>query len=154
MSSRLELIAGVFVVGTTMAVTACSDTLGVTSAAVESHRARWEAAGLAAYLYEYQKQCECRPETLRPARIEVQAGSVTRVTYLDNAQTLESPPADSFPTIDDLFDHIDEAARMDVASLVVTYDATFGYPTLISVDYRRDIADDEIIIRASNLEAQ
>jgi hypothetical protein len=154
MSGRLELLAGAFVVGTTIAVMACSDTLGVTVAGAESHRAQWEAADLTAYLYEYQKQCKCSLATLRPARIEVRAGSVTRVTYLDNAQTLESPPADAFPTIDDLFDHIDEAARMDAASLVVTYDATLGYPTLISIDYRRDISDDEIIIRASNLEAQ
>jgi hypothetical protein len=154
MSRRLQLLAGVFVVCTAIAVTACSETLGVTEAGLESHRARWEAAGLTAYVYEYSKQCECGPETLRPARIEVLAGSVARVTFLDNAQTLESPPADAFPTIDDLFGRVDEAVRMDAASLVVTYDPTLGYPTLISVDYRRDIADDEFVIRASNLEAQ
>lgn len=154
MTRRLGLLASLVALGTTLAVTACSETLGVTVEGLETHRARWEAAGLTAYLYEYSRQCECGPEMLRPARLEVQGGSVTRVTFLDNAQTLENPPADAFPTIDDLFDHIEEAVRMDAASLVVTYDPTLGYPTLISVDYRRDIADDEFVIRASNLEAQ
>ncbi len=133
--------------------TACAETLGVTEAGLESHRARWEAAGVAAYLYEYHKQCECGPQSLRPARIEIQAGSVTRVTFLDNGETLENPPTEAFPTIEDLFDLVDEAMQMNAAFLVVTYDPTLGYPTLISVDYRRDIADDEFTIRASNLVA-
>ena len=134
--------------------TACSETLGVTAAGLESHRARWEAAGVSAYLYEYRRQCECGPQSLRSVRIEVQAGSVARVTFLDNGETLASPPAEAFPTIEDLFDLVDEAVQMNAASLVVTYDPTLGYPTLISVDYRRDIADDEFTVRASNLVKQ
>lgn len=133
---------------------ACSETLGVTEVGLESHRATWEAAGVSAYLYEYRRQCECGPQSLRPARIEIQAGFVTRVTFLDNGETLENPPDEAFPTIEDLFDLIDEAVQMNAASLVVTYDPTLAYPTLISVDYRRDIADDELTIRASNLVAQ
>lgn len=131
--------------------TACSDTLGVTAEAVQSHRAQWEATGITTYSYDYHKQCECLSVEVQPVRIDVEAGSVVRVALQSGAQPLGSLTEGLFPTIDALFDQIDEAAGKNAASLVVTYDRALGYPTLISVDYRRDVVDDEYTIRASNL---
>jgi hypothetical protein len=143
---------GIILLAATLVAAACSDTTGVTENSLISHRALWEAAGLSSYQYEYRKQCECPPEALRPVLIEVRAGSVTQVRFLDNLLTAESLLAQGYPTIDDLFDYIDEVSQTNVASLVVTYDSMLGYPTLISVDFRRDTADDEFTVRTSNLE--
>lgn len=145
---------GVTLLTVALVAAACSDTTGVTEDSLISHRALWEAAGLSTYQYDYRKQCECPPEELRPVRIEVHAGLVKRVRYLDNLLTAESLLPSNYPTIDDLFDYIDEVSRTNAASLVVTYDSTLGYPTLISIDFRRDLTEDEFTLRVSNLEPQ
>jgi frataxin-like iron-binding protein CyaY len=131
---------------------ACSEVMSVTANEMDRHRALWVASGIVSYRYDYQRSCECGPETVRPVRIEVVGGSVATVTFRDDGQLMLNPQAGAFATIDDLFDMIDEAIRAQAESLVVTYDPTLGYPTLVSVDYRMEIADDEFTIRASNLE--
>jgi hypothetical protein len=133
-------------------VSACSEVLSVSAVEMDRHRALWIASGMLSYRYDYQRSCECGPDTVRPVRIEVLGGSVTSVTFLDDGESLQSPTVGAFPTIDDLFAKIDEAIESDAESVVVTYHPTLGYPTLLSVDYRREIADDEFTITASNLE--
>ena len=133
-------------------VSSCSEVLSVSASEMDRHRAVWISAGVVDYRYDYHRQCECGPDTVRPVRIEVLGGSVTSVTFLDDGQLLQSPTVGAFATIDDLFAKIDEAIESDAESVIVTYDPTLGYPTLLSVDYRREIADDEFTITASNLE--
>ena len=131
---------------------ACSEVLGVTVSEMDRHRALWISSGVLSYRYDYQRSCECGPDMVRPVRIEVLGGSVMSVTFLDDGESLQSPTAGAFATIDDLFAKIDEAIESNAESVVVTYHPTLGYPTLLSVDYRREIADDEFTITASNLE--
>ena len=126
--------------------------MSVTATEMDRHRALWIAAGITSYRYDYQRSCECGPDMLRPVSIEVIEGSVTSVTFLDDGLLAQSSTFNAFATIDDLFDMIDEAVQANAESLVVTYDPTLGYPTLLSVDYRIEIADDEFTITATNLE--
>lgn len=131
----------------------CSEALSIseTLAASGDHRAAWEAAGLRDYRYEYRRSCECAPETTRPVEIEVRDGAVRSVTLVETGEPLSSGLAWTFPTVDDLFDLIDDAVRRNADLLEVTYDPTFGYPTTLRIDYRREVADDEMEMEASNL---
>jgi len=63
----------------------------------------------------------------------------TSQDVLDNARTIE----DAFALIEGL-------TTQNVASLVVEYNETYGFPTLISVDFDLNIADDEIVYIYSN----
>jgi len=55
-------------------------------------------------------------------------------------------------SIEEAFDFIEELSARDLASLVVEYDETYGYPTLISIDYNKDYVDDEIAYYYTNFE--
>ncbi len=55
-------------------------------------------------------------------------------------------------TVEAAFDKIEELLSRDVASLVVSYDATYGFPTSISVDYILNAVDDEITYRFTEFE--
>ena len=50
---------------------------------------------------------------------------------------------DDSKTIDEAFDFIDSLLGQNIFLLVTEYDQTYGFPTVISVDYDENIADDE-----------
>lgn len=55
-------------------------------------------------------------------------------------------------TIEDAFDLAEDLLNRDVAFLEIEYDEVYGFPTLISVDYEENIADDEIAYIYTNFE--
>jgi hypothetical protein len=112
-------------------------------------RERWEERRPAAYQYTVRRSCECLPEMTGPVIVIVDGGTVTR-RYVANNAVVSSTFAALFPTIDELFDIIEDARRQDAASLVVDFDPTYGFPTRVSIDYHREMADDEIVYRASD----
>lgn len=132
---------------------ACGQPLSVeaTSAAYGHHRAAWEAAGVRDYRYLFQRRCECPPEMTAPVEIEVRGGAVEAVMLSQSGAPVSPELLPAFPTVDDLFDLIDEALRRDADLLEVTYDSPLGYPTSLRIDYRREVADDEVDIEAWGL---
>ncbi len=144
------LVLGALALG---AVGGCSDSLSVTASEIDSHFARWQAAGLRDYRYDFRRSCECAPAATRPATIEVIGGAVARVRFSGGEDLATSEERRFFPTIDELFELIAEAVRDKAAVVVVSYHPVLGYPTNVSIDYRREVADDEFTIQASNLEA-
>ncbi|MDH3732513.1 MAG: DUF6174 domain-containing protein [Gemmatimonadota bacterium] len=125
------------------------DPFALSSEAVEDHRARWLAAGIDDYEYDYRRQCECLPTDTRPARVRVRDGRVATATYSDSGELAGSFAA--YPTVEELFDLVDEAIVREAAMLVVSYDSRLGYPTKITIDYDLQAADDELTIEAHNL---
>ena len=55
-------------------------------------------------------------------------------------------------TIEDAFDLIEDLQNQTVDALIIEYNETYGFPTLISVDYSFQIADDEFVYTYSNFE--
>ncbi|NNC69868.1 MAG: hypothetical protein HKN90_03495 [Flavobacteriaceae bacterium] len=55
-------------------------------------------------------------------------------------------------TIEDAFNLADDLLNREVAFLEIEYDKIYGFPTLISVDYVENIADDEITHIYTNFE--
>lgn len=122
---------------------ACSDPLGAERDHYSTARGRWERAGIEDYVFDYQHLCFCGPEELRLVTITVRAGEVASVAYVDTGQPTERPLAD-FPTVDDLFEVIRDAIHRDAFSIAATYDEELGYPTGVSIDYRENVADEEM----------
>jgi len=123
----------------------------ISTLTMDSARARWDAAGIRDYRFEFHQQCECGPALADAAVVEVRAGSVTRVNYRDSGEAAAPSARRLFPTVDDLFDRIADAIQQNAASLIVSYDPALGYPTQINIDYDLQVIDDEVAIDASAL---
>jgi uncharacterized protein DUF6174 len=113
-------------------------------------RVKWERARPAAYTITVARWCECTQEMSGPVVVSVRDGIVESRTYVASAAAVTPPYADLFPSIDGLFERIDDARRRRAASVDVTYDPVFGFPTVISIDYDRVMVDDELTYRATD----
>ena len=119
--------------------------------ALADARNRWAARAITSYQYRFTHQCgECLPDFSRTYEIRVVAGEVVEMR---NTRTGDPPP-DGYATrtVPDLFAVVSDAIASRAYTLVVEYHATLGYPALISVDYDREIADDEFVMTAEALE--
>lgn len=150
---RRGALQATLVLGIASLVAGCSTSpFDLSASAVRDHRAAWEALGLTDYEFDVHRQCECSADWVRPARVVVRGGRVVEATYADSGQ----PAAASmtYPTIDELFDMIEEAIRLEAPGLWVSYDPRLEYPTDISINYQEQVVDDEISISAKNLVAR
>lgn len=121
-------------------------------------RARWAAKAPARYRYTFSKSCECMPETTQATRVEVERSvgnpeHITSLTYVSGGTAVDGRYQALFPTVDGLFAIIQDAIDRRAAQLSVTYDPELGYPRTISIDYEPVMVDDEVLYRASELEA-
>jgi len=131
-------------------VAACGEApFELTLSALENQRTRWEESGVLDYRFEYRELCVCGQSAERRATIEVRGGEVVSVTGTGAPDGWESITA--YPTIDDLFDRIEEAVRDEAAALSVSYDPDLGYPTEIIIDYDYGAEHDEVNIDATGL---
>lgn len=116
----------------------------------EVNRARWEAAGLESYEFDYQLGCECTDESRRPVHIVVQAGSVIEARHLE-----DGTPADlalfGDITVENQFARIEKALLTGTQTVVVMYDPELGYPTDTYIHYVPAIADLEAFFSITNL---
>ena len=119
---------------------------------LEQNLARWRAQGYDSYRFEYRHRCFCPPEVTDPVMIVVRGGAKVSVT--DVATGLAVPPErlDQYLTVEQLF-ALARQALAEAASVSVSYDPALGYPTLLEIDWRREIADDEGTHQAASLQA-
>ena len=90
-----------------------------------------------------------------PLTVEVQNGQVVSMSYADgtpvSADDQTNMGFNQYATIGNLFNYT--AQRMkDAEEVNVTYDATYGYPTEVSIDGSKQIADDELYLSVSGFE--
>jgi hypothetical protein len=134
------------VIATTLlacAVTAACSNATAPDDELRDARQLWARQGPASYSLTLFRSCECTPEMTGPVVVMVRNGAIESRHYTTNGATVPVPFAFSFPTVEGLFQIIDDAIALDPYQLEVRYDARLGYPTLISVDFDRRIADDE-----------
>ncbi|MGH7710169.1 MAG: DUF6174 domain-containing protein [Gemmatimonadaceae bacterium] len=109
---------------------------------------RWNRSGVQDYQIVVQNLCFCG--YTRPVRITVRFGNV--VSKVD-AETGE--PAPSYANAREvarLFDLVREVINQGADRIEVAYDATYGFPTRIDIDYIRNAVDDELQVRTSDFQ--
>ena len=133
------------------ALAACSDSTDPTdpASALADARARWAGAGVANYQYTITRGCECSPESVGPVIIEVRNHQVQTRRYLSGT-AVDPQFAELFTAVPGLFDLIDEALQAPAAGLAVRYNAEFGYPETIQIDWVAGFADDEVSYHVSD----
>ena len=104
-------------------------------------RARWEATGLDDYRYTLARNCFCIGSAVGPAVVTVVDGTVTSVVRQG-----EGEPADAelYPSVEGLFDVVEDALRRDAHEVDVTYDPATGVPVHIWIDYVEMAVDEEL----------
>lgn len=114
-------------------------------------RARWNAASLTTYDYEFTQSCFCVPTALEPVLVRVVKNVVVGAVRVSDGQTLPVEDLAFFSTVDELFDRLQRSVDQDPDVFEVTFDDALGYPTTANVDISFMIADEEYSFTASSL---
>ena len=130
----------------------CREPLGPEQDDLAEAMARWEVAGPQDYVYEFQRLCFCGGDTIRRVRIVVRSGSVTAATYVDDGAPV-SADLDDLPTIETLFEEIQDAIDREAHLLTASYHTALGYPTAVSIDYIENAVDEEMAFNVYSLES-
>jgi hypothetical protein len=111
-------------------------------------RRQWERQNVINYTYQLNVACFC--PYAGPISVEVRADTVYTATVIETGEAITNLDNFSVKTIDGLFEVLEQALK-EADKVDVDYDAQYGFPSLISIDYYKDAVDDEIGYRATNL---
>ena len=122
--------------------------------ALEEHRALWQQAGLDAYVYAYNKFCECHPETPPETYVTVRGGEVVDVRHkpfgYEHYVQAEARNFEWYWTIDQLFDLAGNA--LDRGSVVrLEFDSELGFPTHVFIDHDENLIGDAVDVRVTQV---
>ena len=118
---------------------------------VQLNREKWMSHEISGYQIEMQKICYCVPEVVRMMVFEVEGDEVTAVRYADTGEDVDPQYYGDFNTVEAMFSFVEKALEKDPADLSIAYDEKYGYIKELSIDFKENIADDEISIIASNM---
>jgi len=111
---------------------------------------KWESMNMNHYVYNFRASCYCIDEWVREVEVAVINDSVTSVIFTDTRESPETLIISDWQTINSLFD-LSKTIIEEAAKFKLEYDKTYGNPTLISVDWDFEIADDEFTFYLSNI---
>ena len=135
----------------TVAPESTKATAGDIASEVQINREKWLAHGVSGYQIEMQKICYCVPEVVRMMVFDVKDNNVQSVRYADTGEDVDPQHYGDFNTIESMFDFVEKALEKDPADLSISYDDEYGYIKELTVDFKENIADDEITVIASNM---
>ena len=117
------------------------------------NRRLWESSQIDTYVWTENISCFCGGILERKLVVinTIKSSVEFDESRLPPTQTAEDILNDTNSVIE-AFDLVQSIIDQNPASLVVEYDNEYGFPTLISVDYDFQIADDEITYSYSNFE--
>jgi hypothetical protein len=122
---------------------------------LEQNQQTWQDANISHYRYNLAISCFCVFSQDMPLIIEVQDGQVVSMEY---ASGNEIDPGNReyfqrFETIDKVFEQLGKDIGGEADEVVVnTYNATYGFPEDVKVDYVLEATDDEIWFTISDFE--
>ena len=120
-------------------IAACADT-GTSPVDIEQLH-KWESMGIHDYVIQQQRQCFC-VDGGRIVEVVIRADTVFSITAVD---TLPYPLQSSeYLSIAGLFDYIEASRMIPSARVEVIYNAQYGYPERVFVDYLPNAVDDEV----------
>jgi len=141
---RLVLLAALATGCQTHAASCDSD------ASIAAAQHAWQARHLHDYRFVWQQSCFCLPDAVQPIEVTVQHDEIVAATDRSGV-AVSDDVRKNLMTIDALYRHVD--AAQCTAEMVRVTAAADGVPTLISIDPRRSVADDEFDVTISELTA-
>ncbi|MCC5608053.1 DUF6174 domain-containing protein [Nostoc sp. CHAB 5834] len=116
---------------------------------LEFNRRFWNQQNISNYDYTLGNSCFCIGDARGPVVIKVRNGQTSSITSVATGKDVKEY-FQNYNTIPKLFDVIQDAINRKAFSLNVRYNARFGYPTQIDIDYNSQIADEERYLTIEN----
>ncbi|MBO6575561.1 MAG: hypothetical protein JJ896_11210 [Rhodothermales bacterium] len=116
---------------------------------LQQARARWQSSASADYDMQLFRGCFCAGSG--ELHIFVRDDSLAAIKQQEDYWVVDETWWQYIPTVDELFDLIEEATR-EADELTVTYHPELGYPTEISIDWLADAVDDEIMYQVRSVD--
>jgi hypothetical protein len=113
--------------------------------------ARWQAYGLTSYVIEQENSCFC-PYGAEMCKVYVRDNKIVDVIKKSDGKSIYAEMPRRYKTVEELFALAGSIHPDSVASLVIQYDARFGYPSVIAVDFSIQMSDEEYAYRSQNIE--
>lgn len=121
----------------------------------DQNLSNWNDANISHYRYQLGVSCFCPFGEQMPITIEVKNDEVILITDVNGNEVSESDPIweilNQYLTIDRLFVSL-KSSLNDAEKIEVSYDAEYGFPSSIAVDYIIQAVDDEVWVAVSNFE--
>ena len=123
---------------------------------VSRNQKKWNDANITHYRFELNISCFCAFRNEMPLSVEVLNGEVVSMTGADG-NIIDATNANyayyaSYATIDRLFSELEADLGGEADEVTVKYDATYGFPTDINIDFIKNAVDDELHLSASGFE--
>ncbi|HET6363400.1 MAG TPA: DUF6174 domain-containing protein [Gemmatimonadota bacterium] len=113
-------------------------------AEIAAQRLKWAGQRIDDYQLTFSRTCFCAPEGAGLVVLTVLAGEPVEWLYFVSGDPIGPEWQAVFPTIDGLFDFLDDAIDRGAEEIEIAFDPDFGLPTTVRVDYRLAAADEEI----------
>jgi hypothetical protein len=127
-----------------MGGTACSeDGTNPTTEELAKAEMRWKSTGFTFYAITQTHGCFCVLGGV-PVQLIVRGDSVVSAYNTRDSIELPAEQRQYYLSVPRLFAQIHDAQARHAATLDMRFDATYGYPTHVYIDYSTQIADDEI----------
>jgi hypothetical protein len=116
----------------------------------ELSRARqmWSANRSTDYEYVLRRDCFC-PLGGIPVRVTVRSSAVVSAIDETTGTEISDELRPGYPTVEGLFDTLQNAIDLHADRIVATYDPQLGVPSSFSIDYLTDAIDEELGYRVS-----
>lgn len=113
-------------------------------------RMRWMQNGPSSYTITVNYSCYCPLDIPGPVDVTVRSGIVTSRRFVGLGTEVPASYADVFPSVDELFDEVQQALREHIRPHELKFDRTLGFPTRVAIG---DPALDAPVTTTSNLRA-
>ena len=111
---------------------------------IAAYRSIWESKRPTAYVYDLRRSCNCPEETQGPVRVRVRGSQVVQRTYTATGTPLASSLEAAFPSVEGLFDLLEDAVKRDAWSVTINWNPELGFPSDVYVDYDGSAINDEV----------
>jgi hypothetical protein len=142
MGTRIALLLGCVLVA--VVAVACSDSAGPESEDLSANRELWRSQDITTYRYDYRLNCFCGGPGSELVTIEVADGQVVRVTVKDSGAEVPPSELELYPTVEDLFDMVEDWLARDPHDARADYHPDLGYPTDVFIDFIENAIDEEL----------
>jgi hypothetical protein len=113
-------------------------------AEIAAQRVKWATQRIDDYQLTFSRTCFCAPEGAGLVVLTVLAGEPVEWLYFLSGDPVAPEWQAVFPTVEGLFDFLDDAVDRGAEEIEVVFDPDLGLPTSVRVDYRLAAADEEI----------
>ena len=149
-----KLILLIAVAALALAACASGASANQNQSELSQNQQTWQDANISHYRYNVAISCFCIFSQDMPLIIEVRDGQVVSMEYASGNE-IDATNREyfaRFETIDRLFEQLQKDVGGEADEVVATYNATYGFPEEVKIDYVLEATDDEIWLTVSDFE--